>query len=338
MAVGDTVPQDPTNPPYHPGPKARRGPIPWVSALRSIALAATGVGVALLGVSAYAALRMASRRLSYGRGAPPKGSFEQVAFPSADGLRLSGWLLPAADARDALILCHGFKTGRREMLPLAMALRERGHQVLLFDFRGHGKSEGRWSACGGLESRDLEGAVRFMKGRFGMEGLPIGVIGFSMGGAVAIMAAGRLPEIEAVVADSAFATLDEALKTGFCTFCHLPREPFSRFALWFGERLVGVRAEEVRPLDAVPDLSPRPLLIVHGTQDRIVPLSEAYLLYEAAGNPKELWVVARAGHVEARLLQFDAYLEKVDGFLKSRLARIAEAAQPQPISAGSSQS
>jgi len=152
------------------------------------------------------------------------------------------------------------------------------------------------------------------------------------------MAAGRLPEIEAVVADSAFATLDEALKTGFCTFCHLPREPFSRFALWFGERLVGVRAEEVRPLDAVPDLSPRPLLIVHGTQDRIVPLSEAYLLYEAAGNPKELWVVARAGHVEARLLQFDAYLEKVDGFLKSRLARIAEAAQPQPISAGSSQS
>jgi len=311
---------------------------PQASRWRTAALLIGGLSAGIVGISAYAALKLTRPTRSYGNGEQPDGTFEPVEFLSTDGLRLSGWFLPAPEARDAIVLCHGFKTGRREMLPLALGLRQRGHHVLLFDFRGHGQSDGQWSSCGWLETRDLEGAVRHLQQRRELEGCPVGVIGFSMGGAVALLAASQMPEIAAVVSDSSFATLQEAIATGFCALLRLPRYPFASLALWFGERLVGMKAEQVRPLDAIPDLSPRPLLLIHGTEDRVVPLSEAYLLYEAAGEPKELWVVAGAGHVEARQRDLLGYLDRVDRFFRRHLAPIGEPAALRPRSPGSSRS
>lgn len=173
----------------------------------------------------------------------------------------------------------------------------------------------------------MEGAIRFLQSRPEADGLLIGVIGFSMGGAVALLTAARLADIRAVVSDSAFATLGEAVATGFCSFFRIPRRPFAGFILWLGEKTLGARVDKVRPLDAITELSPRPVLLIHGTRDRVVPLSEAYLLYEAAGDGKELWTVAGAGHVEARFIAFDSYLERVDSFLKQHLAVAGEAVQ-----------
>lgn len=303
-----------------PSPLGRRSA--WRSRLWAAALAAGGFGATLVGASAYVALRLSRPNRSFSSGEPPAGSYEPVAFPSADGLRLSGWFLPSAGTRDGVVLCHGFQTGRREMLPLALALRDRGHHVLLFDFRSHGESEGRWTSCGLLETLDLEGAVRHLLSRPEVEGGRIGVLGFSMGGAVALLTAARMPEIRAVVADSSFATLKEVAAVALGSLYRLPRFPVVALALWFSERLVGVQADRIRPLDAVADLAPRPILLIHGIEDRTVPLSEAYLLYEAAGEPKELWTVAGADHVAARLIDFQGYLDRVDGFFKGQLAPV----------------
>lgn len=294
---------------------------PWRSRVLVSGLALGGLGAGIVGVSAYAALRLSRPRRTNSLDHPPTGSFEQVTFPSTDGLWLSGWFLPAPGSGSTVILCHGFQTGRREMLPVALALRERGHHVLLFDFRGHGESQGRWSSCGALETRDLEGAVRYLRSRPDLEGTRIGVLGFSMGAAVAILAAARVTEIEAVVADSAFATLEEAVAATLCGGYHLPRYPVVELALWLAQRITGTRVDDVRPVDAIPHLAPRPILLIHGVEDKVVPLSEAYLLYEAAGEARELWTVPGADHVGARTVDFQGYLERVDGFLKRQLCR-----------------
>src|SRR5512146_206224 len=194
---------------------ARRGSRPWDTAFQVLGLAAGAVAVGILGLSALFGYRSVRPRRSFGSGEPPAGAFEPVLFPSADGLQLSGWFFPAGHPGPGVVICHGFQTGRREGLSLALSLRERGHNVLVFDFRAHGESEGRWSSCGLLETRDLEGAVRYLQARPEAKGRPVGVLGFSMGAAVSIMTAARMPEIAAVVADSPFATFRGAVASGF---------------------------------------------------------------------------------------------------------------------------
>jgi fermentation-respiration switch protein FrsA (DUF1100 family) len=197
-----------------------------------------------------------------------------------------------------------------------MALRERGYNALAFDFRAHGESEGRWTSCGLLEVQDLEGAVRYLLSRPEVVGDRAGVVGFSMGAAVAIMTAAQMPEIGAVVADSAFSSLRSVLASGYRIIWGLPAFPMASLSLWFAEKLVGVCADEIRPVDSVEKLSPRPILIIHGEKDRLVPAQDARLLYEAAREPKELWIAPGADHVQAREIDLPAYTERVDSFLK----------------------
>lgn len=277
-------------------------------------------GAGLLAFSAAVGFRAARPGRSFGSGEPPAGSFERVRFPSDDGLQLSGWFFPAGGPAITLVLCHGFHTGRRETMPTAQALQGAGFNVLAFDFRAHGESAGRWTSCGLLETRDLRGAVRYALERPETIGSHVGVVGFSMGGAVAIMTAADMPEIGAVVADSCFATLKEVVFGGLKTFWGVPSFPIAPLSLWFAERLVGVCADEARPVARIAAISPRPVLIVHGVEDRLVPVGDAYLLYATAEDPKELWIVPGADHVEARTLDPEGYLERIDAFFRKWLA------------------
>ncbi len=298
---------------------ARRGSRPWDTAFRVLGLTAGAAGLGILGLSALFGYRSARPRRSFGSG-EPEGAFEPVLFPSADGLQLSGWFFPAGRPGPDIVICHGFQTGRREGLSLALSLRERGHNVLVFDFRAHGESEGRWSSCGILETRDLEGAVRYLAARPEVEGHGVGVLGFSMGAAVSILTAAQMPEIAVVVADSPFATFRGVLASGFRVIWGLPAFPLANLSVWFAERLVGVCADDNRPVDVIGAIAPRPILIVHGESDRLIPVSEAYLLHQAASEPKELWTVPGADHVEARLHVPSTYLDRVDTFLNRWLA------------------
>jgi uncharacterized protein len=296
---------------------ARRGRLLWKAAFLVVGLAMMGVGA----VSAYAGHRLSRPRRDYGEGEPPEGSYEEVRFPSTDGLLISGWFLPAPQGVDGIVLCHGFHTGRREMLPLALALRARGHHILLFDFRGHGGSEGNRSSCGLLEVCDLEGAARYLAARPEMGGRRLGAAGFSMGAAVCISAAARIPAIEAVVSDSSFAIFRDVVETGFPAMYRLPAFPFAPLALRVAESLVGVCAEDNRPVDVISAIAPRAVLLIHGTADRMIPVTEALMLQAAAGEGTELWTVEGAGHAGARFLDFPGYLDRVDGFFKTHLSR-----------------
>ena len=228
-------------------------------------------------------------------------AFEVVPFSARDGAELSGWHIPAkslAEARGVIILCHGMMKTRADMLGWAEALWEHGFALLLFDFRGYGRSADELCSAGYKEVQDLLGALDYVDSRPELAGLPIGVFGFSMGGAVSIMTAADDLRIQAVATLGAFATLDRAVWQR----CKRHFGPFGPIAKWamtnigFVKRWYPVEFSRVSPINAVTRITPRPLLLLHGAKDKIVNLADAHDLYGAAGYPKELHLLTESQH------------------------------------------
>ncbi|MBV9327932.1 MAG: alpha/beta hydrolase [Chloroflexi bacterium] len=321
-------------------------PNPGQSLLR-YALLATA---ATLGVSgaATAAVSMAAGFLVYqyarprgqwGTDEPPDGLAEEVSFPSAgDGIRISGWYFRATDATPetpapVVILCHGIWTGRRECLPLALRFYAAGYNVLTFDFRAHGLSDGRFTSVGHHETNDVLGAIEYVKARADVDRARIGVVGFSMGAAAAIQAAARGDDVAALVADSAYATFLDAAKYSFRLVTRVPHFPIAPMAMRWAKWLVNVDAGKLRPIDVIGQLSPRPVLIAHGALDEIVPVEHASRLFQAAGEPKELWIEPGAHHVGARDMDTDGYFERIQQFFGEAFSAVgSNSASPRPTS------
>ncbi|MBV9578950.1 MAG: alpha/beta hydrolase [Chloroflexi bacterium] len=314
---------------------AHTPPSPGQSVLR-YALWATA---ATLGVSgaATAAVSMAAGFLVYqyarhrgqwGTDEPPDGLSEEVSFPSAaDGIRLSGWYFRAADAtpdapRPVIILCHGIWTGRRECLPLALRFQAAGYNVLTFDFRAHGLSDGRFTSVGHHETNDVLGAIEYVKDRPEVDTARIGLVGFSMGAAAAIQATARSNDVAAVVADSAYASFLDAVRYSFHVVTRVPQFPLAPMAMRWAKWMVNVDAGKLRPIDVIGHISPRPLLIAHGELDEIVPVQHAHSLFQAAGEPKELWVDPHAHHVGARDMDTDGYFVRIQRFFAEAFSAV----------------
>jgi fermentation-respiration switch protein FrsA (DUF1100 family) len=146
-----------------------------------------------------------------------------------------------------------------------------------------------------------------------------------MGAAATIKAAAVCPEIAAVVADSSYAAFVDAVRYSFRQVAVLPHYPFAPLALRCARWIVNADARQLRPVDLIRHVSPRPILITHGMADEIVPAQHARLLFQAAEEPKELWLVPDAGHVGARDTHPDAYFTRIEAFLREALA------QPVPL-------
>src|SRR5919202_6131845 len=267
------------------------------------------LAAAVGGISGLLVYQYARARGIWGTDEPPEGTVEEVSFPSAeDGLPLSGWFFRSAGTLPArtVVLCHGVWTGRRECLPMALRFHQAGYNVLCFDFRAHGLSAGRFTSVGQHETKDVLGAVDYLRQRPEVDPLRIGVIGFSMGAAAPIQAAARCPDIAAVVADSAYASFVDAAKYSFRLVTRVPHFPIASIAMRWAKWIVHVDASRLRPVDVIGRISPRPIMLTHGGLDEIVPVRHAHTLFKAAEEPKELWVVPNAHHVGARDIDPDA--------------------------------
>jgi len=233
-------------------------------------------------------------------------AYEDVAFPTAGGATLRGWLVPSGrePGGAAVVLAGGGWTDRRSLLGLAPPLREAGFAVLAFDYREHGASDGRGrgASLGWREHEDVSAAVAFA----GAQGYdPIAVVGFSLGGAAAILAAAEDPAIDVVVASSPGTTLRDLLATVPETAAAPAwwRDLVARLVLLrIGLPLRDVASLEVGPLHVVERIAPRPLLIVQGRADPIASLEAARRLVARAGRPRRLVIVDGAAHLDV----FDA--------------------------------
>lgn len=272
-------------------------------------------GGAVLGIGLHGADELIRRRTPDVRTDPADYglAYENVEFPARDGIRLRGWFIPASSPKGTVIFCHGHAGSMDPDIKYAPWFHQAGYNVLMFDFRGHGRSDGQRVSMGVLERLDLLGAVDYLRER-GIE--RVGVLGFSMGGVVAMSTAPHSEAIVAVVSDGGFSRLERAVAAG-ARQRGLPAfltPLFGRLVVWLAGLRLGVRLSEADPLRWVDKIAPRALFIIHGGRDPYVSVEEARELYQRAGEPKELWIVPEAPHRQVDAHRPEEYRQRVLGF------------------------
>jgi uncharacterized protein len=238
---------------------------------------------------------------------------EDVIFRTEDGLLLRGWWLPSPEAKRTVIPLHGHRGARHHCVGIAAALWRRGANVLLFDHRGRGSSEGEFISLGYFETLDASAAIRYALIK--APGVPLGLLGYSMGAAVAVMAAARDERIKAIVSDSPFASERKLVRSLLKKRLNPIHGPVAALT----ERLLPYDPGKVEPLKEVARIAPRATMFIHGLRDKTCEPTDSVRLYEAAEEPKELWLLEEAGHCEAYFLDREAYCERVAACFEKHL-------------------
>lgn len=251
--------------------------------------------------------------------------YDEITFNSRDqAIKLSGWYF-SAEANgyksngSTLILAHGYSQNRQEphlpALSLANKLLIAGFDILMFDFRNAGLSQGKLTTIGLYEQNDLLGAIDYVSDVAPKR--KIGLIGFSMGAATSLMVAERDHRVQAVVADSPFFSLREYLQENLPGWTGLPARPFNWLILTFSPIMLRADPQDVNPYLAVKGFSPKPILFIHGTGDDTVPHGNSERLFSLAdGSRTELWLVPEAGHVRSYARHPEEYAQKVIDFFE----------------------
>jgi fermentation-respiration switch protein FrsA (DUF1100 family) len=245
-------------------------------------------------------------------------NYQNVTFKSADGLTLKGWWVPPQNGA-TIILVHGHGGTRQGQLDDAGILAGRGYGALLFDLRNSGESEGTVTTFGLLEVNDVRGGIDFALAQPGVDPQRIGLLGQSMGGATVIMAAARIPEVRAVAALSAYTSMEDNIETGVENLAGLPSFPFAPLVIFWGELEASIDIQQVAPAAEIASISPRPILIVHGERDDLIPVENAHALYAAAREPKELFLIPEAAHESFYPVTGEAYAQKLAAFFDQYL-------------------
>jgi dipeptidyl aminopeptidase/acylaminoacyl peptidase len=231
--------------------------------------------------------------------------YEEVSFETEDNLTLRGWFIGSRIDKTIIVL-HGYPFNRANILAFAKFLHP-VFQVFVFDFRAMGESEGK-RATGGLEEqKDLRAAVKYLEGRKDVG--KIGVFGFSYGGSVALMTEDI--EVEAIVADSSFARLDHVVERMYPY--GILKWPFVWSSKVMAKVFFGIDTSKVAPVKSVKNLTV-PVLFIHGTRDSQIPHQESERLFEAANEPKELWLIEGADHGAIPQAKRKEYEQRVRDF------------------------
>ena len=232
-------------------------------------------------------------------------AYENVTFPSEDKTKLHGWFLkPKRETlvRGTVVFHHGNAGSIGYHLPFVVWLVREGYQVLLYDYRGYGLSEGTIARQGLVE--DTRAAIVYVQTRKDVDVQKIISYGHSLGGAKSLAGLGEkmVSGVKGVICFAGFASYQDMAR---------------RFAGQTGENLV---TDDHSPRDVVAQISPVPLLIVHGRADRTVPLEQGELLYKKAKEPKTIFRVPEGGHTRALWMNDGEYRKRVLAWMNEILA------------------
>ncbi|MFZ5818168.1 MAG: alpha/beta hydrolase [Bacillota bacterium] len=217
---------------------------------------------------------------------------ERVEFPTVGEARCRGWWLtpPGSAGGRAVVVAHGWTSQYLRMRPFLEPLLEGGNQVLLYDARGHGESDPTPYCSLRQFSDDLHHAIRYARSR----GVRVAVLGHSLGGSACIVATAEGAGAERVVAVAAFADPWQA-SADLLNAQRLPGELVMRRIGRHVESFIGCRFETIRPEARIREVQV-PTLLIHGTEDEVVPVAHFHRLAKAAGPNVETMLLPGADH------------------------------------------
>ncbi len=243
---------------------------------------------------------------------------QSVSFKADDGLSVKGRFIDNESSSRAIIFAPGKGGNRWDILRNAPIkdVHESGFDILLFDPRSTEKSEGETYGFGYFESQDIVQAVKFLKEKKGEE--TIGVWGGSAGASATIMAALESPEIDAIVADSPYASLRIAISSYEKEKEIKLTEALFPLYMQIAKFNVTFDLSKTNLLKRVPNLR-TPIFLIHGTEDQVLAPKNSQLLYESINGPKELWLTEGAGHLKSYKVFPEEYKKRVTSFFQKYL-------------------
>lgn len=243
---------------------------------------------------------------------------ETVHIP-VDDIELVAWYIPPTEVVNGttLIYVHGFGGNRGALLEQVAALREGGYGALVLDLRNHGESGEAITTWGYAEANDVVAAYNYLLTRSEVAPDRIGLVGKSMGGAAVALAAAQLPDLAVLVLESTYSSFEENLPN---ILPGIARSPgfltpyvFNRMNSATSEPLDEILvAETVAELDV-------PLLVIHGEQDQLVPTEQGRAIFAAANEPKQLYTVPGAGHLDIFTVDSETFTMQMRAFLAEHL-------------------
>lgn len=267
-------------------------------------LAILGAGEAL----SHCATRVVGR-------APADLHATDVQVPVSATDRLAGWFAPGKPGAGVVLLLHGVRGDRRQMIDRARFLEAAGYGVLLVDLQAHGESSGDRITFGVRESVGVSAALVYLRER--SPGERVAVIGVSLGAASLVLAQPSAPP-DAVVLESMYPTIEEAVGDRLAHVLGNPGRAAAPLLLWQFPLRLHVRVDQLHPIDRISALH-APLLLAAGTEDRHTTWAETERIFHAANEPKYLWPVPGAAHVDLHSWNPALYEARILAFLSQYL-------------------
>jgi dipeptidyl aminopeptidase/acylaminoacyl peptidase len=247
--------------------------------------------------------------------------FEDVTFASFDNTRLYGWWMAAGRDAPTIVLLHGVKKNRTDVLRAALVLCEAGFNVLVFDGRAHGSSEGRFVTYGFFERRDVESAIDWLVEHKQVDRRRVGLAGESMGAAIALQVAAHNDWVRAVWADSPFASLRRVSAEFLERVTRLPGSVLNP-VVWTTVQVANYRGKfdvlAVDPLALAAKIN-CPVYLVHGTADQLIATSHSQNIHDALGGERHLWLIEGARHARGARYARKDYAARLVSFFTEKL-------------------
>ena len=225
--------------------------------------------------------------------------YEEVYFKSKDGTRLHGWFIPSVgDAIGTVIHFHGNFGNVTYYLKQIYWLSAKNFNVLTFDYRGYGRSEGTPSRFGIYE--DSVAAVEYIMSRSDIDSNNVFAFGQSLGGAnaIAAIAKNKFPGIRAIAVEGTFSSYRTEAQDMMISNVQkkMGNVPFLSLQTWPIAFLTVTNFKSAEKF--IDQVSPIPILLIHCTKDALVSYHHSERLYEKSKEPKELWIIRGCNHLQ----------------------------------------
>ncbi len=253
-------------------------------------------------------------------------TMKDITFRDSNNeLNLNGWFFPSDNSDKTIILAHGYGHNRllfgdKTTYFIERALDE-GYNVLTFDFRASGTSEGERTSLGYYEKYDLLGAIDFAKQKGANH---VALVGVSMGGATSILAAAQNPgNIDAIVSDSSFHDLKSYIYSSLPVWSNLPTFPFTFFIMPISTFMTGKDVNDVSPEKYIRNIQANKVMLIHSKSDTTTSYKSSHKLHAATNSYSLLWVITKENgpeHIEIINEYPQEYTNRVLSFISQKIS------------------